>query len=41
MKVIKIPIEIDTSDRDKLRDVIVQLKQLVKVLIKIWRRLEP
>ena len=38
---IKIPIEIDLEDRDKLTDVIIQLKQLVKVLTLKWRHLEP
>ena len=38
---IKIPIEIDLDDRDKLCDVIIQLKQLVKVLTLKWRRTEP
>ena len=38
---IKIPIEIDLEDRDKLTDVIIQLKELVKALTLKWRHTEP
>lgn len=40
MKIIKIKIEIPLDDRDGMRDVIVDLKRLVKLLMKRWKKME-
>jgi len=40
-KIVKISFTIDLNDRDKIRNVIIKLKELIKILTIKWQRTEP